>query len=109
MKSTLIIFALAFIGIAYGQETKTIEIKTSAECGMCKKRIEEALNYTKGVKYAELDISNKVVTVKYNSGKTTAKEIRKKIAQTGYDADDMKAVESSVAKLPACCKPGGMK
>jgi hypothetical protein len=28
---------------------------------------------------------------------------------TGYDADDMKAPEESVKRLPACCQPGGME
>ena len=104
------VLAISFFGFAYGQETsKTVTISTSAECGSCKHRIEEALNYTKGVKFAELDLVSKDVTVKYNPKKITLTQIRTKISETGYSADDMKAVAASVEKLPACCKPGGMK
>lgn len=108
MKTLLIIISFAFTGLLFGQ-TKTVDIKTSAECGSCKKRIEEKLNYTKGVKFAELDMSTKVVTVKYNEDKITEDEIKKVISDTGYSADDVKADPKAVEKLPACCKPGGMK
>ena len=52
---------------------------------------------------------DKKVTVGYNPKKISLDEIRKIISETGYDADDLKANPKSVEKLPACCKPGGMK
>jgi len=108
----LVIVMMLFAGVSNAQETAksgTVKIQTSAECGSCKTRIEEKLNYTKGVKFAELNLENKVLEVKFNPKKITADEIRKVISKTGYDADDVKAIASSVEKLPACCKPGGMK
>lgn len=106
-----ILFAMMFVGISYGQkaEKETVKIKTSAECGMCKEKIEGELNYMKGVLFAELDVASKVLTVKYNSAKVSLDSIRKKIASIGYSADDVKADAAAVKSLPACCKPGGMK
>lgn len=108
MKTLLIVLSISFANFTFSQ-TKTVEIKTSAECGMCKKKIEETLNYTKGVKFAELDMSTKVVTVKYSEDKISLDKIRETLSEIGYSADDVKANPEAVEKLPACCKPGGMK
>ena len=88
---------------------ETVVIPTSAECGDCKDRIEEGLNYTKGVKFAELDLETKKVTVKFVPTKITLQQVKEKISSIGYDADEVKAIPEAVQKLPACCQPGGMK
>lgn len=88
---------------------QTVVIQTSAECGDCKTRIEDGLNYTKGISFAELDLETKKVTVKYNSSKITLDEIKKKINKIGYHADDFKAAKEDILKLPACCQPGECK
>jgi copper chaperone CopZ len=111
MKVLLSVFVLFLsIGITNAQESKiaTATIKTSAECGSCKERLEEKLNYTTGVKYAELNLENKELSVKYNTKKISLDEIRKIISETGYDADRIPANPEAVKDLPACCKPGGM-
>ena len=112
MKSILLITALLFTGLVSAQDkaaTETVVIQTSAECGACKTRIEDKLNYAKGVKFAELNLDDKKVTVKYSTKKITLAEIKQLIAETGYDADEVKAISAAVEKLPTCCKPGGMK
>lgn len=111
MKNILVIIALLFIGNGFSQEqkkTETIEIATSAECGTCKKTLEDKLNYTKGIRYAELDVATKKLTVSYTAKKISADEIRKIISDTGYDADNVSANTSSQKALPKCCQPGGM-
>lgn len=107
MKSLLVTLMVMFVGFSFGQ-TEVVKIKTSAECGSCKKRIEEKLNYTKGVKYAELDVESKIVEVKFNPKKISVEDIKRILSETGYDADEVKAIPEAVEKLPACCKPGGM-
>ncbi len=109
MKKLIILFTLAFIanGVS-AQELKKVEevtIQTSAKCGDCKDRIEGALNYVKGVKFAELDNDTKQVTVRYVTKKVSLAEIKAEIAAVGYDADDVKAEEAAIEKLPMCCKP----
>lgn len=91
-----------------GDNKETASIKTNAECGMCKEKIEGKLNYEKGIVFAELDVSSKVVTVKYKSDVITLEQIRVIISDLGYDADEVKANLNAQNNLPACCKPGGM-
>jgi copper chaperone CopZ len=109
MKKVIILFVLAFIanGVS-AQELKKVEevtIQTSAICFDCKERIEGALNYLKGVKFAELNNDTKVVTVRYKTKKINLDQIKAEIAATGYTADEVKAEQAAVDKLPACCKP----
>ncbi len=109
MKKVIILFVLAFIanGVS-AQELKKVEevmIQTSAKCFDCKERIEGALNYVKGVKFAELDNETKIVTVRYKTKTVSLDKIKAEIAAVGYDADDVKAIKAAVDKLPACCKP----
>jgi copper chaperone CopZ len=101
------------VNLSLSQEKKskfqTVIIQTSAECGDCKERIENGLNYTKGISFAELDLETKKVTVKYNGTKVSLDQIRTNINSIGYDADSSKADPEAVKKLPLCCQPGGMK
>jgi len=91
------------------QKYQTVVILTSSECGDCKERIEGALNYTKGVVFAELDVATKQVTVKFSTKKITLQQVKEAIAAVGYDADEVKAVPAAQKKLPTCCQPNGMK
>jgi copper chaperone CopZ len=108
MKATTLFLFLFLTGLTFGQ--KKIEetiIQTSAQCGDCKDRIESKLNYTKGVIFAELDLESKKVTVRYKTKSISLQEIKQAIASIGYSADDVKAKEEDVLKLPKCCQPGG--
>ena len=46
------------------------------------------------------------LTIKFKSKKTTADDLRKRVAAIGYTADDVKPKEEDVKKLPLCCQPG---
>jgi len=109
MRTIILIMAIFTFGVAFNQKnTETIRIKTSAECGMCKDKIEEALNYTNGVKFAELTVSSKIVEIKYRTDKVSKEEIIEVINKAGYDADESPADKKAYAALPACCKKNGM-
>lgn len=103
-----IVMLTLFVGLASAQSVEEVKINTSAECASCKERLEGKLNYTSGIKFAELDVPSKVLTVKYTRKKISLDEIRKIISELGYDADDVKANPEALKKLPACCKPQGM-
>lgn len=105
----LTMFVSCFTLVAYSQKVKTKVIHTSAECGACKDRLEEVLNYTSGIKYAELDLETMDLTVKFKTAKISLDEIKELISTTGYDADELKAKPEGLEQLPACCKPGGME
>lgn len=107
----LVMVLLTFLSINFvsAQKTEKVVIKTSAECGQCKERIESKLNYTKGISFAELDYETKELTVKFKADKITLAEIKKIVSELGYDADEVKANMVEQKKLPLCCQPGGMK
>lgn len=86
------------------KKTERIEIQTSAQCEMCKNRIETAMAFEKGIVFSELNLENKVLTVEFKIGKTNLEKIRKAINKLGYDADDTPANPKAYNKLPPCCK-----
>lgn len=96
-------FTLLTICAGYAQ-VQTAQIQTSAQCEMCKKKIEKKVMAVKGVKNAVLDMNTKTVKVKYDSKKVQLNEIKTAITQAGYDADDMKADEKAYSQLEDCCK-----
>ena len=89
-------------------QPQTVKIKTSADCSMCKARIELNLAYEKGVTDVTLDVPTKVATVTFNPKKTDVAKIKANIVKTGYDADELPADPKGYEKLPSCCKKGGM-
>ena len=100
--SMFLMFFLMSGSSVFGQ--MTAEIKTSAQCDMCKETIEKELNLTKGIKSAVLDVKTKIVTVTYKEKVITLDEIRNIISNIGYDADLVPANRKKYAKLPKCCK-----
>ncbi len=86
------------------KKIETIEIKTSAVCGMCKNKIESALIKTKGVKNATLDLEDKTVMIKYQPTLTTPVDLRHAISALGYDADEIPANPEAYRNLHFCCK-----
>ena len=86
---------------------KEITIKTTSQCGMCKERIEEEMAFEKGVKFVELDVKTKLLTIKYKENKTTVEKLKNAVAAIGYDADEIPANPEAYSKLPKCCQKGG--
>jgi cation transport ATPase len=98
-----ILFFISFSAHAQ-KKTEEIKIKTSAQCEMCKTRIETAMAYEKGVVNSSLNLEDKVLTVTFKPGKTTPEKIRKAINMVGYDADQTLADPKAYAELSPCCK-----
>lgn len=106
-KNILLLIVSALLASSYVQaqkNTEEIKILTSAQCEMCKTRIETAMAYEKGVSKSDLNLEDKVLTVTYKAGKTTPDKIRKAINALGYDADETLADPKAYASLPPCCK-----
>lgn len=91
------------------KKTEIIYIQTSAVCGECKERIESAVKDLKGIKQAELNLTDKKLMVEYTVGKTTPEAIKAAVSKSGYDADDVKADAASYQALPMCCKKDAEK
>jgi copper chaperone CopZ len=82
----------------------TETLKVSGVCGMCKKRIEKAAFGVKGIESAKWNVKDQLLTVTFDSNKTTKDAIAKRIAAAGHDVEMVKAAEKSYAKLPECCR-----
>jgi len=107
LRLLLTVFTILFIGnsiFAQSKKVETVVIQTSAQCSMCKERIEKELVYTKGVKKAELNLEDKKVTVTFQGKKITADGIRTVLSDLGYDADEVVSNKDAYASLPNCCK-----
>ena len=102
----ILLFAGLYVKDVSAQD-QTIKIKTSAVCGECKTTIEKALNFSKGVKKASLDVDSKMVTVVFRAEKTDPDKIKLAISKAGYDADSIPANPKAYARLKDCCKKGG--
>jgi periplasmic mercuric ion binding protein len=108
----MVIFLFLVAGTTFAQKStknEVIKIKTSAQCGMCKDRIETALAYEKGIVKSDLNVDTKVLTVTYKPLKINPEKIRVLVSKIGYDADNVPADKLAYSKLPACCKVPGKK
>lgn len=113
LKTTIIaiILLIIVVSLLFSQETKgddinikVASIKTSAQCEMCKDRIEKNLSKKEGILNVNLIVETAIAEVKYDSTLISLDEIRKEITFIGYDADELKANKRAYSKLPKCCK-----
>ncbi|MBK9591204.1 MAG: heavy-metal-associated domain-containing protein [Crocinitomicaceae bacterium] len=106
--SVLIMSLLMLMGLSsmtnQNAKTKTITFITTAICGECKERIEDKLNYTKGVVFAELNLENKMLTVKYKTEIITDVQIKEILANLGYSSDTVVRNHEAYLALPKCCR-----
>jgi mercuric ion binding protein len=92
------------ISVSFSQNDTTVVIKTSARCGQCKEKIENALSFEKGIRKVVFDVDKKVITVQYNTKKTDIQKVKTAITKVGYDADEMPADTKAYSKLNKCCQ-----
>ncbi len=93
-------------GWLYGQQPKldTLYVKSSVVCQTCRRTIIKGLSTQKGIRWVEVDVPTKVITVAYRSDKTTPAVIRESIRRLGYDADSLPRDPAAFEQLPTCCK-----
>lgn len=90
------------VGVFAKSITKTIQVK--GNCGMCKEKIETALDIP-GITFAEWNKETKMLTVRYNDKKISEDDIHKTISNLGYATDKMAANNVNQSKLDKCCQP----
>ena len=107
MKNILPIIILSFLIFGCGKKTPTTAKKeifhVSGNCGMCKKTIGKSVN-VKGVIEADWDKKTKLMTVVYDTALISLDEIKKKIAEAGYDNDGYRADDANYNELHTCCQ-----
>lgn len=82
---------------------KNESYKVFGNCDKCKKRIESAVykgNEAKGI----WDEKSKILSLSYDSLKTTSDIILKRVADAGHDNDKFVADNEVYKKLPECCQ-----
>jgi copper chaperone CopZ len=109
MKSIKIIMLLIAISLNFTScEAKIKNVKTETykvwgNCGMCQETIEKAVKQ-KNIAKGKWNQTTKMIVITYDSTKTNADEILKRIAQVGYDNDKYTAPNEAYNKRPQCCQ-----
>ncbi len=107
MSSLGFIALFIFLSIDSTTAQSTIVTDTlvvNGDCGMCKKKIETACFGLKGMKKADWDDEALKLIVSYDSKKTNADAILKRISLIGYDNQNYRADDKAYYKLDECCQ-----
>ena len=100
----LIIVILSTVSVnLFAQSAKTDTISVNGNCGMCKKTIEKAAKGD-GVSTAIWNKDTKKMLLTYDPSKTSADDVEKRIAASGYDTEKYKADDKAYSKLEKCCQ-----
>lgn len=78
------------------------EFFVKGNCESCKARIEKAAKAA-GAKSADWNAEKQTVTLDFDSSKTSADQILKKIAEVGHDNEKYKTTGAVYKNLPGCC------
>ena len=100
-----IIFLILISSSVFSQKKNIVEesFEVNGVCKMCKARIEKTAFKQKGVKNAEWDINNHLLTVLYDKSKLDINQIHKSIAKVGHDTSKEEASDEVYDNLPMCC------
>lgn len=85
------------------KNAETITAKVSGNCGMCEATIEKAGTVKKEAQ-VEWDKDKQLATITYDTKKTTAEQVLKRIALAGYDNEKFLAPEEAYNNLHGCCQ-----
>ena len=102
----IVLFIVLFHAtVAFGQDTKlkTETFLVRGNCGMCKERIETAVDIV-GVKRANWDEKTEQLTISFNPTKVTLDELHRIIAKIGHTTSVYKADSKAYDNLHHCCK-----
>jgi len=104
---SFLLFSFLFVVEVNAQSPKpkkvqTIEFEVHGACGMCKDRIESALDH-KGVKFAEWNKSTQMLKVVFNTKKIQEQKLHELVAKVGHDTSKIKAKDEVYNELPDCC------
>lgn len=104
--SYLFMLSLALSACSSGmpESAKTVELKVWGNCGMCKKTIEKSLDGAEGVLAADWNKDSKMMTLSYDTLKTSVANVEALIAAAGYDTQSLTADDEAYAGLHECCQ-----
>jgi copper chaperone CopZ len=82
----------------------TDTLTVTGVCEMCQARIEEAVRYVSGVKFAAWDKETQQLHVVYKTKRTDRQAIGQALAQVGHDSEVKTASDEAYQTLPGCCR-----
>lgn len=91
------------IEVVHGDH-KTETFKVYGNCGMCEKTIEGSLKNVKGIDKVDWNRETKMMEVTFDPEVITLTQIKQKIADVGYDTDEIRANDKVYNALPGCCQ-----
>ncbi|HWB28156.1 MAG TPA: TonB-dependent receptor [Chitinophagaceae bacterium] len=95
-------YSLAYADAQANAKDTTVNITVYGNCEQCKNRIEAAAR-GKGVESARWGIDSKILSLTYNTAKTTLDKIQQRIVNAGHDTQFKKAKDEVYNSLPSCC------
>ena len=102
----LILTSFYFTCCQKNKNLETVVVKIpSAVCSECEKNIKKILHSDLiGINEVEIDLEQKIATIRYNPDQTNVETIEITITRAGYDANDRKRDPLAYDDLPECCK-----
>jgi hypothetical protein len=85
------------------KHAKQVTVPVSGNCDMCAATIQKA-GSTKQLSSVSWNKDTKIATITFDSSRTSADAVLKKIALAGYDNPSFRAPDDVYAALPGCCK-----
>ena len=89
---------------ASAEKYKESIFPVSGNCGMCKTRIESAVNELPGIFFAFWNQETEKLHVRFDEDKITQLQIEQKVASVGHDTQNVKADKDVYEKLHGCCQ-----
>ena len=100
-----ILFVSCSVKSNTSNSTNLVEISLpTMQCNMCVDNIESSLNKVDGIVKFQVELSDLIVTVKYDAKKLSQEEIELAISNVGYKANAIDANLEAYNKLAMCCK-----
>ena len=84
-------------------DNASIEFFVNGVCGMCKHRIETAVNQIEGVKNADWNIETQILSVNVEHD-VEADLLHRAVSEAGHDTKKITASDDTYNQLHACCK-----
>ena len=100
MRTKALFIALAFAGVCFAKDIKTVVLTTNPEmhCTGCEKKIKDNIRFEKGVKSIKTNLEGKTVTIEYDGDKTTVEDIIKGFEKIKYEAREVKTTDTKSAE-----------
>ncbi|HRH68219.1 MAG TPA: DUF3347 domain-containing protein [Flavobacteriales bacterium] len=94
--------ALVLLSCSGVKNARTETVRINGNCGMCEATIEEA-GLQKGLSEVDWGKASRDAVITYDSTRTTADAVLRRIAEAGYDNQSYLAPDAVYDKLPMCC------